>query len=51
MMIELPRLPLISLDTAEETTTHEIARSQHIVIGKLVGVIFCVEVAFFRLKY
>jgi hypothetical protein len=33
-MIELPRLPLISLDTAEETNTHEIARGHHTVIGE-----------------
>ncbi|GAX27221.1 hypothetical protein FisN_13Lh223 [Fistulifera solaris] len=31
-MIELPRLPLICLDTAEETNTHEITCGQHTVI-------------------
>lgn len=34
MTIELPHLPLICLDTAKETDTHEISRGHHTVMGK-----------------
>lgn len=35
MMIDLPRLPLICLDTAKVTNTHDMTHGRHTVIGTL----------------